>query len=240
MGNALLSYLNSRLHETYSAHKKYPATAGPVITISREVGCNGLKLANKLALTLNSHQNLNEWKVLSKEVFFKSARELNLEPDKVKKTIKKSDSYTFEQILNAFGDKRYKSEAKIAKTVRDVIHSLAIEGFNIIVGRAGHIIAHDVPNSLHLCLIAPLDYRILTIMENNKLSREAAIEFIDRVEKERLAFRKAMKEDSSHEDYFDLIINRASFTTNQAVDLIISTIEMKQIAAVNKQRTEVF
>lgn len=240
MGNALLSYLNKRLGESQSFHKSIKGTAGPVITISREVGCNGLVLARELASRLNLIPMNNEWKVYSKEVFFKSANELNLDPGKVQKMFKTTDRYTFEEILKAFSDKRFKSEAKIAKTVRDVVLSFAIEGFCIIVGRASHIIARDIKNALHLRLTAPLDYRIATIMENNQLSQNDAIAFINRVEKERAAFRKAIREENLHEDYFDLTINRASFSTEQAVELILFAIEKKKLLADYSYKVEFF
>lgn len=240
MGNALLNYLNKRLEESNSFHKVAKGPAGPVITISREVGCNGLPLARELAAHLNQQRMFTEWKVLSKEVFYKSAQELNLEPEKVQRMFKKADKYTFEQILTAFGEKRYKSEAKISKTVRDVIHSLAVDGFNIIVGRASHIIAGDIKNAFHLRLTAPLDYRVANIMENNKLSLNDAIKFIDRVEKERDAFRKAIKAGDSHADNFDMNINRATFTTAQCVEIILLAIEKKSILSDYKQKVEFF
>jgi cytidylate kinase len=229
MGNALLSYLNKRLEESQAFHKGSKGAAGPVITISREVGCNGLVLARMLATRLNQQRMISEWKVYSKEVFYKSAQELNLDPNKVQKMFKTTDRYTFEEILKALGEKRYKSEAKIAKTVRDVVRSLAIDGFAIIVGRASHIIARDIKNALHLRLTAPLEYRIATIMENNQLKREDAITFINRVEQERRAFRKALREENLHEDYFDMTINRASFSTEQAVELILLALEKKKV-----------
>jgi len=229
MENALLKYLNERMRKTMEAPKMRRSTPGPVITISREVGCNGLVLARKLAARLNQQATKAEWKVLSKEVFYKSAKELDIAPETIRKTLKKVDKYTFEEILNAFGNKRYKSNAKIIKTVRDVVYSLSEEGFNIIVGRASHIIAHDLKKALHLRLIAPMDYRVTNIMANNDLSKTKAIDFIQKVEQERQAFRKAMNEDEQRHDYFDLTINRASFSTEQIIELIIKAIDKKQL-----------
>uniref|UniRef100_UPI003216D69A cytidylate kinase-like family protein n=1 Tax=uncultured Draconibacterium sp. TaxID=1573823 RepID=UPI003216D69A len=240
MGNSLMNYLNKRLNEENSYKKGDAKLAGPVITISREVGCNGLKLANLLAIRLNKKKATTNWKVLSKEIFHESARELDLEPELVRKTFKKTDRYVFEQILKAFGDKRYKSEDKIINTVREVVRALAIDGFNIIVGRASHIIANDIENALHIRLIAPIDYRINTIVHNNKLNKAEALKFIEKVEKERIAFRKALKEDDLREDLFDLTLNRASFTDEQAVDIIEHIVEKKQLLANSKRKMEYY
>lgn len=225
MSNALLEYLNNRLGEQRATinRKKIP---GPLITISREVGCNGVKLAHKLAERLNQHNFDFKWKVLSKEVFFHSAKELNMDPEEVKRVFK-FDSYMFNDILNAFGTKKFKSEKKVIKTVIEVIHSFAEDGFCIIVGRAAHIIAHDIKNSLHLRLVAPLEYRIKTIMTNNYLNREEAIEFISKVERERAAYRRAIKKEALEADCFDMCLNRASFQDKEAIELI-------ELAAIKK------
>jgi cytidylate kinase len=240
MGNSLMNYLNKRLKEEMSYKKDESGMAGPVITISREVGCNGVKFSKTLAARLNAKNMTSEWKVLSKEIFHESARELNLEPEKVRKVFKKSDSYTFDQILKAFGDKNYKSEKKIVKTVTEVVKSLAADGFCIIVGRAGHIIASDIKNALHLRFIAPLDFRVHTIMENNRLNYEEALAFINKVEKERIAFRKAINEENLREELFDLTINRASFSDEQTIELIEYVLEQKKILEVFKPNIDFY
>lgn len=240
MANSLKAYLDKRLKEESTVKKSNLITAGPLISISREVGCNGTILAKKLALRLNYQKMQSEWKVLSKEIFYESAKELNLAPEKVRQTFKKTEKYTFEQIIKAFGDKRYKSEKKIANTVREVVHGLAVDGFNIIVGRASHIIAKDIENALHIRLIAPLDYRINTIVHNNHLSKIDALKFIEKVENERIAFRTALKEDCLREELFDITINRASFNDEQAVELILSAIKQKLIITKFRQKIEFF
>jgi len=228
MSNALLSYLNKRLGEG-TAMGNMVGPPGPVITISREVGCNGVKLAHKIAKRLNKRNLDNDWKVLSKEVFFQSAKELDVEPEKVQRVFRQSDRYVFNEILEAFSNRKYKSEKKIVKTVTDVIKTFSKEGFCIIVGRAGHIIAHDIKNALHMRLVAPIEYRIKTIIDNNHLNREEAIDFIEKVEKERLTFRKSMGKVEYEEDMFDMFLNRASFDEEKTIDLIEMAIEKKNI-----------
>ena len=68
MSNLLLSYLNQRMAETGTAKKNVSHAPGPVITISREVGCNGVKLANKMAVRFNSKFPGANWRVDRKSV----------------------------------------------------------------------------------------------------------------------------------------------------------------------------
>lgn len=230
MSNILTGYLNKRLNDKSSSKNNDNwSTAGPVITISREVGCSGLDLGRSIAENLNRKRQIGKWRVLSKEIFYQSAQELNMDPERVQKVFKQSDKYTFQEILNAFSNKNYKSEKRIIKTVIDVVRSFAIEGYTIIVGRAGHIIANDIKNALHIRLTAPLNYRIKSIQEKKSLSREEAFRFIKQVEKERSTFRMAIREENLHEELLDLIINRESFTEKEIVEIVGLAMEKKGI-----------
>jgi cytidylate kinase len=220
MSNLLLSYLSKRMSETEAVKKSSTSVAGPVITFSREVGCNGVKLANLLAMRLNAGNSNVNWRVISKEVFHESAKELKMDPEKVRKTLQQSERFTFEDMIKAFYDKHYKSDLTIGKTMNRVILEIATDGHCIIVGRAGHIIARNIKNSLHIRLIAPLDYRIVTIMHNNHLSEKEALDFINKVEKERMAFRKAVLKQNPQDNLFDITINRAAFSDEEILDMI--------------------
>jgi len=228
MNNTLLNYLNKRLVNEHF-HETESGIPGPIITISREVGCNGVKFAHLLAYALNEKKIYPEWKVLSKEIFYQSAKELDVEPERVRSIFKQEDSYALNDIINAFGTRRFKSEQRITRTVKDVIKTFANEGFYIIVGRAAHIIAHDVKNAFHVRFIAPIEYRIKTISDNKHLNREEAINFINRVEKERKAFRKAIGYSGNEDDLFDMFINRSSFTDKETIDLILRAADHKCI-----------
>jgi cytidylate kinase len=235
MGNLLSTYLDKRFIENQPFDKTRECS-GPVITISREVGCNALKLARQIAEKLNERKSKNQWRVLSKEVFQESAKELNLDYNRITRVFKNTEKYTFEEILNAFSDRNYKSEKKIVKTVADVIHTFAVNGHCIIVGRAGHIIAKDIKNALHIRLVAPLEYRIGTIMRNNSLNKEQAIDFIKKVEKKRIAFRKALGKAELIEEDFDLILNRASFDNKTIIEIIEKVMSEKNMLTDKTER----
>ena len=229
MSNTLINYLNKRFLEEKESITRLSKSPGPVITISRQVGGNGLKLAKLLEIKLEKENPLTDWKVLSKEILVASAIELNMDLDEVRNTMKQSDKYSFSEILKAFNDKNYKSERKITKTVIDTILKFATEGYCIIVGRDGHMITKDIEKSLHIRLIAPMDYRVKNIMENNQLTRIKAIEFINRVEKEREAFRKSIRPGFMQDELFDITINLEAFSDNEVLDLIRCAIDKKKL-----------
>lgn len=229
MSNLLLSYLNKRMNEDEVVKKSTTTVAGPVITISRDVGCNGVKLAKVIAEQLNSANPEANWKVISKEVFYESAKELKMHPDQIRKTLYHYDKSSFDDILQAFSDKNFKSSRTIGKTMKRVILQIATEGNCIIIGRAGHIIADRIKKALHIRLIAPLDYRINTIMHNNQLNREDAILFINKVDKERMAFRKSVLHKDPTKEMFDITLNRAAFSDEDIIEIIECAARKKNV-----------
>lgn len=205
---------------------------GPVITISREVGCSGIAIAEALASRLNARYPHHNWKVLSKEIFRQSAQELDLDEERVSKIFKQVDRTSFDELLNAFHEKRYKSDKKVRKTVVDVIRSFAEDGYCIIVGRASNVIAADIQNALHARIVAPMDYRIRSIMKKNNLSRSEAIKFTEQVEKERYAYRHAvMGKGQDAPEIFDITFNREAFSLEIILDMLMLAIDEKNIMA---------
>ena len=130
-------------------------------------------------------------------------------------------------MINAFNDKKYKSDKKVRKTVVDVIRTFAEDGYCIIVGRASNIIASDIRNALHVRVIAPMESRISSIMAKDNIKRHDAIAFIERVEKERYAYRHAvMGKGSDEPEIFDITFNSEAFSREIILDVILLAIEI--------------
>lgn len=239
MNNSLMVYLNKRLHQRDSRGMEY-SQPGPVICISREVGCGGVNLAEMIALELDKRGLCKKWKVLSKEILEESARELNMDPNKLKNYLNEGERGVFDDILAAFSEKRFKSDRKINKTLIDLISSFAHDGHCIIVGRGGHIIAKDIERSLLVRLTAPIEWRTKQIMEKNNLNMRQALEFIEKTEIERENFRKHIAGDATRPDEFDLTINLARMKTKDVVDLICFATQIKGMLESNKSKVEVF
>lgn len=229
MENSLLNYMNKRFGDLTAHHREKHQIAGPVVTISRQVGCGGVKIAETLAEALNEFVICKKWQVISKEVLHESARQLELDPRKVNRLFTPDQHSTFDEIIEAFNAKMYKSDRMILKTVKEVIKGFAVDGCCIIVGRAGHIIAKDIEHSLHIRLEAPLEWRIEQIASRKNISVEDALKIINDTEKKRDAFRKHYINKKHPEELFDLTINVSRFKPDDVVKLIKSAIELKGI-----------
>ncbi|WP_430973868.1 AAA family ATPase [Sunxiuqinia rutila] len=229
MENSLLNYMNKRFGDLTPRQREKHQIAGPVVTISRQVGCGGVKIAEVLAEALNEFVICKKWQVISKEVLHESARQLELDPRKVNRLFTPDQHSTFDEIIEAFNAKMYKSDRMILKTVKEVIKGFAVDGCCIIVGRAGHIIAKDIEHSLHIRLEAPFEWRIEQIASRKNISVEDALKIINDTEKKRDAFRKHYINKKHPEELFDLTINVSRFKPDDVVKLIKSAIELKGI-----------
>ena len=229
MENTLLNYMNRRFGEEGKRRAQHFKMAGPVITISREVGCGGMKLSQKLAEELNKSVFCKQWQVISKEVLNASASELKVKPEKVDRIFSSQEHFTFDEILSAFSDKYYKSNKVITRTVSEVIHNFATDGCCIIVGRAGHLIAKDIDHALHVRLIAPIKWRVESISARKNLSKSEALKYINETEKEREVFRDHFRKSKTEPENFDIIIDISRFELNKLVKIILTAFEMKGI-----------
>jgi len=240
MNNTMMVYLNKRLHQHDPRFMAANSQPGPVICISREVGCGGVNFAKQLAIELDKLTFCRKWRVVSKEILQESARELNMDPNKLKSYLKEGDRTVFDDILSAFSEKRYKSDRKITKTLIDLVSSFANDGYCIIVGRAGHIITRDIEKSFLVKLTAPLDWRVKQIMEKNKLRFREAVEFIEKTEKERENFRRHIAGENAKADEFDLIINLSRMNFREAIALVCYVAKSRELLEFHKSKVEVF
>jgi cytidylate kinase len=227
MEDLLYNYMNQRFSEVN--HDDYDQHLGPVITISRAAGCSARGLVNELSDKLNEKRKGHKWEVISKDILHHSAELLNTNPEKVKSIFELQERTLFEEVIQTFISGDYQLEKKMIKTVIKVIHKFGAEGNKIIVGRAANIICADIPNSLHIRIDAPLDWRIDQVVKCKNCPREEAINSIKTTEKNRRNFRKTIKKDIHEKNNYDLIINQATFSQDEIIDIIIKAIIIKKI-----------
>ena len=240
MNNSLMVYLNKRLRQN---NNKYPTVnhqPGPVICISREVGCAGVHIAQMLATELDKQGNCKKWRILSKEIIEENAIELNLEPKQFRSYLNEGDKGIFDDILSNFTEKRFSSDLKINQPLIDLIANFAYDGHCIIVGRAGHMIARGIGKSLFIKLIAPHDWRVKQIMKKNNLNIQEAMDFIEKTEKDSHSFLNQMEGENNDNSQFDLIFNLSKLNITEVVDFIKFAAQSKGLLDPHISKVEVF
>lgn len=229
MENILFKYFEDRYKEVHNKSNK-PLKIGPIITLSRQSGCEGKRIALILKDRLNSTTVGAPWKVIDKEILEKSAQELNLSKSKIEHFYEGHDTSTFIDMFVSFS-KSYVNDLRIKNTIRDIINSFCNQGHIILVGRAGAAILQDKKNALNIRLTAPFYWRMDTIMKNRSCGIEEAEEWaIDMDEKRHKLFYTFLEKQPCNLDYlFDATLNRQSFDSEQTADIILELAQQIKI-----------
>jgi cytidylate kinase len=224
----IVQYLIERHKES---HKPCPEP-GPVITISREMGCSGTQVTQLLVSELNSRfdfRNSEPWKWVAKEEIQEAAAQaLKLPPEEISYVLEAKKKTMMDDILHSFSSKYYKSDRTIRKTVRDVIRSIACSGRVVILGRGGVAITRDISRSLHINLEAPLEWRTLRISQRLDIELEAAERYILEIDKKRAEFRDYFGGVNTDYTRFDISFNSMTLSVREIVDIIIKTMEIRK------------
>jgi cytidylate kinase len=225
----LSKYLKDRYIETLS-NQPFP---GPVVTISRELGCPAKKIALLLVEKLNS-SNLKfvkdlPWKWISKEIMEESAKELGVDLAEIQYVFDYKTHGVLEDLLLSYSKKFYKPDRKIRNTIAKVIRNFADEGNAVIVGRGGVAITRDIPKSLHIQLEAPLEWRALRTSEKHNLSIEDARKYCIDIDKKRQQFRDYFQGKGTDYTRVDMTFNCMTLDTEEIVEIIISAMKIRKI-----------
>lgn len=201
---------------------------GPVITISRLTGCDARQVAENIVVSLNRKSGSSKWKWVDKDIIYAIARELNTNTQRVENFYKGIELSNMSEMIMAFSG-GFVSDLRVKKAIRDVVLSICKEGYIVLVGRGGVSIAHELPYSLHVRLIAPFYWRVENVMNKNQMKIEAAEEYVvDTDEKRFNLITTFLDKRSVNIDYlFDTTINRQSFTISEISELIVSMFEKK-------------
>jgi len=232
MENLLYEYMNKRFSEEHE-HFESPKGLGPVITISRQVGCGASKLAHDICQLMNSIQNPSAkpgtWQFINHEILEKSAEKLELDPSKLHRVITDKERGIMDQIVEALSSHSHKSDQKIMKTVQDVIRQFAERGNVVIVGRGGAVVSQHISRSLHVRLEAPVEWRLNQVMKKLEYSREYAKEYIKKLDEQREMYVQRLLPVSNVYSVYDVTLNPSRFSEKQLLDIIVNMAAVKGI-----------
>lgn len=232
MKNFLSNFLTESA--TQIRKTKYP---GPVIMISRECGCSAKRIAIKLSKILSGYSYLSEtktdieWKWVSKEIIEEAARELEMEPVRVRDVFLSEAKASLHEVSTAFStDKIYDADDQhVIDTVRDVILRIAEVGNFIIVGRAAGVIAKDVAQKLSIKLQAPLEWRINRIMQISNMTRDEAQHYVLEIDRQRELFVEHVSGRKMNNSDYDMIFNYSTMQDDYIVDAIVNIMKNKRM-----------
>ncbi len=213
--------------------KKIHNNISPVVTISRDYGCPAKRLARILTSALNriekNNYSKNHWQWIGKEILDESAKELNLKSDMVQDIVNKEEGGVVDDIVMSLAHKYYPGDQKVKKTIGEVIKSFAEKGHVIIVGRGGVSITRDLPNSLHIKIQAPLEWRINDVCKNHMISLTEAKKKIQTIDLQRELIREFFEGRKFDNSAYDVILNYMTLDEEDIISTIIRLMESKDL-----------
>jgi cytidylate kinase len=206
-----------------------------VITISRELGSEGDKIADLLCDELGYCRvdkamltNIAEEAGVDIESVLAKERDVTRKPRLI------SDQMTslYGKQPDAFGKKDDMDDQTYARVVRETMERFAREGNVIIVGRGGQMVLRDFPTALHVRLYAPPHVRVRRLMQRMNISEAEAARRIDRSDERKRQYIRHMHGNANWKDlkHYHLAINTAPISSQVAARIII-------LAAKHKERT---
>lgn len=118
-------------------------------------------------------------------------------------------------------------ERQMVAKIKHLIQAAHAQGNVVIVGRGGQAVLRDLPDVLHVRLVAALDLRIRRHGERAGLDPEAAREAVLRRDQASVDFvRRFYNLDSTDPALYDLVINTNKITPAAAVDLILQALAL--------------
>ena len=152
------------------------------ITISREYGCAGFRIGDRLAEVLNSrqHEGLPPWTVYDHKLVDLVCQNHKLNRVLVESLDNQSKHVFGDYIKGIFTGEP--SSIQVFKKCAETIFQLANKGNVIIIGRASSLITGKLTGGLHVRIVAPLEWRVKQVaayenIDNPKQARSCVIKF---------------------------------------------------------------
>jgi cytidylate kinase len=155
--------------------RRKPDKRPPSVTISRETGAGAITVARRLAEILEkSHPHHVPWTVFNRNLVEQVIADHELPAALGKfmpEDVKSGLTDAVEEMLGL-----HPSTWTLVEQTTDTILRLATAGRVIIVGRGGAVITAHLKNTLHVRLVAPMEFRVKHMEEYSNLTEhEAAI-----------------------------------------------------------------
>ena len=228
MENLLREYMERGFSEAGSGNNTFP---GPVVTISRESGCPSKLIGQMLTDVLNKYGSSREtvkWRFISKEVVEGAARQLELNTTEVDFLLNSGGKGVIEDIMTSFSQS-YVSSHRIRKTVTTVVKSIAGQGKVVILGRGGAGILQNRPDTLHIRLQAPVEWRAREICKLRNITEKEALKCIEENDKKRTGFIEMLIGGNFYPHLFDVTFNCSTLSKEEIVHTIIGLMGIKKL-----------
>ena len=145
---------------------------------------------------------------------------------------KVASAYSNYPITNLMAPKMPLDDREYTLGLEAVIKDIAKGRSIVIRGRGSQFILKDFPGAFHVMVVAPLEARVVRVMETLKLDEGEASKEIAHFDKGRQEFGKRyFHADIEDPVYYDLVINTGHFSLEAAASIVVQALPLKNKAA---------
>jgi cytidylate kinase len=208
------------------------ADKGPriFVTVSRQPGAGAVSFSHRLAERLNK-DGRGGWSAWDRELVEKVSSEHGIAKDLIDAIPNRHHSW-LDDLLESISVGQYPpdwSEIRAYKRVIMTVRALAAAGNAIIVGRGGNFITEGLPGAIRLRLIAPLEHRIKSTAEQEKIVLHEAAARVAETDRRRAEFyRRFWPGREIVPEAFTMTLNCAELSLDEMVDCVVPLVRSRR------------
>ena len=182
-----------------------------IITISRGTYSYGSSLARCLAERLG-------YECLSREVVLDAATGYGIPAEKLTSAMEKPPSF-WQQLTGERIDYLHYVRAALCERAKD--------GNLVYHGHAGHLLLAGISHVIRVRVIADIDHRIQAAMRDQGLGRKEAIDYIKKVDQQRVRWTRFLYGVDWHDaSLYDIVLNLAHMRVTSACEILARMTEL--------------
>jgi hypothetical protein len=199
---SLEEYNRRQKEKPFSQHEK--PKPRPCITISREYGCQGYPVAERLRVILMQKTG-DEWVLIDKAILEEVAQRHNISQE-ILETLGESNKI-LDEVLATFSP-RWKSDHDYFNLLCRHVVALAEQGNVIIVELGGAVITRHLEHSRHFRLYGSETFKTTTLAHRLNMPAEDVEKLMHRQQKQRDHFTRDFLSRNDHDPaLYDLLFN---------------------------------
>lgn len=193
--------------------------ARPVVTISREAGSNGTRLARLVADKLG-------FRLWDQELVQRMAEQGGASAALFAAVDERARSAIQDLLAGILmGDAG--TETEYLSRLLGVIHAIGQHGAAVIVGRGAQFVL-GAGSVLRVRIVGPIEQRTRELAAARAISEREARGEVERIDRERLGFiRHHYRRDAADPSAYDLVVNTFAIPLPRAVDVVVAAFQAK-------------
>lgn len=197
-----------------------------VITISRELGSEGDRIANLVCEALGYERVDKEMLThIAEEAGVDMAAVLEMERGITRRARLVSGAMTslYRKQASAFERRGDLDDKTYAGVLKETMERFARDGCAVIVGRGGQMVLRDWPDALHVRLYASADVRVQRLMARESIAETVAQRRIQQSDEQKRQYIRQMHKNADWRNlkYYHLAIDTGRVSPETAAQMIV-------------------